>query len=81
MNYFTSMYSPTLGVMRGQQVEQGLAQAELEGEQLRDREAAKRAYGKMGSGKYFSGFEGVRGAERRWKQRWLRPIHYNAVLG
>jgi hypothetical protein len=38
-NYFSSMYSPTIGVMRGQQVEQGMSQAELEGIALRDLQA------------------------------------------
>jgi hypothetical protein len=63
-NYFSSMYSPTIGVMRGQQVEQGMSQAELEGIALRDLQAHRRATAKMGSGNYFAGFEGMPGAER-----------------
>lgn len=57
-------FSPTSGSLKGQQMEQNLAQAELEGKALREREALKRAAGRMGSQNYFAGFEGVPGAVR-----------------
>jgi hypothetical protein len=57
-------FSPTLGVLRGQQVEQGLAQAQLEGMSLAERLALKKAAGQLGSQNYFAGYEGVPGAER-----------------
>lgn len=60
VNYF----SPTAGIQRGQQVEQSLAQAQLEGMSLRERLALKKAAGAMGSQNYFAGYEGVPGAER-----------------
>lgn len=57
-------FSPLVGVIQGQHIEQGLAQAELEGKALREREALKRAAASMGSQNYFAGFEDVPGAER-----------------
>ena len=64
VNYF----SPTLGMLRGQQLEQGQAQAAHEGflneRAILDQLARRKAAAGMGSSNYFTGFEGVPGAER-----------------
>lgn len=57
-------FNPWAVALQGQQSEQGLAQAELEGMSLRERQAFKRAAGQLGSQNYFAGYEGVPGAER-----------------
>lgn len=57
-------FNPLVGIIQGQQIEQGLADAQLAGITLREREALKRASGQMGSQNYFAGFEGIPGAER-----------------
>ncbi|NOT96231.1 MAG: hypothetical protein HOP00_07970 [Nitrospira sp.] len=51
-------------VRGGQQAEQGMAQAKLEGMSLAERLAFKKAAGALGNQNYFAGYEGVPGAER-----------------
>jgi hypothetical protein len=57
-------FSPWVSMLRGQQVEQGQAQAELEGMDMQDRLARRRAGAAMGKSNYFTGYEGVPGANR-----------------
>ena len=59
---------PMNAVRGGQQVEAGFAQAEQEGEafhqMMRDKLALRKASAGMGKSNYFTGYEGVPGAER-----------------
>lgn len=57
-------FSPWSSMLKGQQFEQGLAQAREEGVAHRDKEALRRAAKGMGSTNYLTGYDGVAGAER-----------------
>lgn len=50
--------------LQGQEAESNLSKAYLEGLDLRERLALKKAAGKLGAQNYFAGYEGVPGAER-----------------
>ena len=69
MAILDSLYPFPMNAIRGgQQVESGFAQAEQEGEEfhrvMRDRLALRKAAAGMGSSDYFTGYDGVKGAER-----------------